>query len=386
MKIALVASNWRPISSAEKNVFAPGLIILELADRLVERGHEVTLFAPKNTITRAKLISEGLNSVYEDYLDLLYSDLPTFLKIEQQYEMVLLSKAFEMAQQKDFDVVHVHKTNIEPYFSNLINCPMVITSHNSYLIGKSSVLSPADKIRLKKYGQSCYYTALSKFIAGEVPLNFLGIVGNGIDLDQYKFDSKGNETMLFVGRLIQSKGPDVAVKLAEELKKPIQVVGDIRAGKDDKTFGGKLVEKINQSKFAKYQGFIPHSEISSVFSNAKLLLFPISEPEGFGLTIIESMACGTPVVAYNLGAVSEIIEDGKNGFLCPPGDYDSLIKAAEKIYNLSDEAYKQMRLACRKKVSEKYTLDLMVSGYEEIYKKAVQEWKDKRSNNLGGLI
>lgn len=375
MKIAMIASNWRDISSDTNNIYAPGIIILSLVDLLVERGHDVTLFAPKNTKTKAKLISEGLNSSYHDFRSLWDKDQEVYLQIQLQYEMVLLSKAFEMANNGEFDLVHVHKTLLEVYFSKLIPCPMVVTSHLPYLESLGKLSTDADKIRLKKYKNICYYTALSDFVKNQVDLNFVSTIYNGLDLKNYPFDQSGGDHLLFVGRMIERKGPDVAVKLADDLKKKLKLIGDIRPSKINRTYWTALESEIKRTSYCEYLGFINYKKMYQYYQKAKVLLFPIREPESFGMAIIEAMACGTPVIAFDLGPVSEIIENGKTGFICPPNDINAMANAVKKIYAMDEKEYQQMRKNCRSRVENKFTTYHMADGYEKVYHKVIEDYK-----------
>lgn len=379
MKIAIVASNWWPIPGGVNNIFAPGVIILSLADNLVERGHDVTLFAPKDTQTKAKLISENLNSAYDDYQSEWREDFASYMQIEQQYEMVLLSKAFEMAKENQFDLIHVHKTNLEIYFSQLISCPMLVTSHNSYLNPPmGSIFSQADEIRLKKYKNNCYYAALSNFMKKEADLNFVDVIYHGIDLIKYPFNQEGGKSLLYVGRMVKRKGPDSAIKIADALLKPLKLIGDIRPSKINQAYWQEIEKAINNSANSEYLGFRPHNQMSFFYQQSKILLFPIREPESFGLTLIEAMACGTPVVAFDQGPVKEIVQDGITGFVCPADDIGGMVKAVKKIYEMSDNEYQKMRHNCRKHVEENFTVKKMVDGYEKVYGKVIEDWKKRK--------
>lgn len=378
MKIAMIASNWRDIPGDKNNIFAPGIIILSLADALVDRGHEVTLFAPKNTITKAKLISEDLNSSYHDFPALWKDEQEVYLQVQLQYEMVLLSKAFEMANNGEFDLVHVHKTSLEIYFSQLIPCPMVVTSHLSYLESSGKLPTDADKIRLKKYKDTCYYTALSNFVKNQVDLNFIDTVYNGLDLKNYPFDKYGGEDLLFVGRMIERKGPDTAVKIANDLRKKLKLIGDIRPSKVNRAYWEGLESEIKRTSYCEYLGFLNYKTMYPYYQKAKVLLFPIREPESFGMAIIEAMACGTPVVAFDLGPASEIIKDGETGFVCPLNDVEAMAQAVNKIYSMSEEEYQQMRKNCRRHVENKFTVNHMVEGYEKVYEQVIKDWQKRK--------
>lgn len=375
MRIGLIASNWRPIPGGKDNVYAPGVIIQMLADGLIDRGHQVTLFAPEGTRTKAKLISLGLKSAYEDYQQEWRQDLATFLQIEQAYEMILLSEAFEMAKDGDFDLVHVHKTNIEPFFANFINCPMLITSHHSYLKAKAPIFSMADKMRLAKYKNVCYYTALSEFIKKEIDLNFVDIVPNGLEMEKYPFNETGGKDLVFVGRMISSKGPDLALKIAEKAQKRILMIGDIRVGKTNQEFWQKLTSKITESSFAEYIGFVTNDKIASYYQKAKMIVIPNLEPEAFGLVAVEAMACGTPVVAFDIGPIREIVQDGQTGYIVPANNLDAMVKSIQKIYNMSEGEYLNLRQRCRRHVEKRFTKDIMIDGYIDAYQKVIEDHK-----------
>jgi glycosyltransferase involved in cell wall biosynthesis len=109
----------------------------------------------------------------------------------------------------------------------------------------------------------------------------------------------------------------------------------------------------------------------------KAFLVPIEKDEPFGLVMIEAMACGTPVIAFDRGSVSEIIEDKKTGFICPPDDINCMIEAVKKIYQMPENEYINMRKACRKRVEQNFTIEKMVDSYEKIYQKVIEDWKKK---------
>lgn len=373
MRIGLIASNWRPIPGGEHNIYAPGALILALANGLVDKGHDVTLFGPKGTKTKAHLISEGLSSAYDDYPDLWNNDLAMFLQIEQVYEMMIISKAFEMANNGHFDILHAHKTNIEPFFSNLVSTPLVVTQHHSYTRTKAELVSPADTLRIKKYRSSVHYTAISHFMTTEVALNYVGVVYNGVNIDQFTYAENNNrQGILFCGRIRPEKGPDVAIQVAQDLNQKMTIVGDRRTGKSNTEFWRHIEPSFN-NPLIYYAGFIPQYHIAPYYQAAKVTVLPIRTPEPFGLVMAESMACGTPVVAFDLGAAREIIDHGKTGFLVKPNDTKSMIQAVRHIIEMDKEQYQEMQRACRTKVEQNFTEAKMIEGYEKVYQKILAE-------------
>lgn len=372
LRIGLIASNWRPIPGGEKNVFAPGILVLALADRLVEKGHDVTLFAPKGTKTKAKLIHEGLNSSFDDYRDLLRTDLSLYVMIERGYELLLISKAFEMAKAGHFDLLHAHKLTIEPFFAHFVDTPLLITHHQSYRYTILGITTAADLAKLKKYKESVYYIGISKYMTSEVDLNYAGVVYNGIDDRQFTPNpSVQRNGLLFIGRITPTKGPDTAIKIAHQLGMPLTVIGDRRYGQANEAFWKQIEPNLHQ-KGIHYKGFVPANKTAPYYQRAKVTLFPIREPEPFGLVMAESMACGTPVIAFDLGSVSELIVNGETGFIVKPGDTKAMMKAAKRLLELSEDKYQVMKKACRLRVQQYFTLDKMVDDYESVYQKVIE--------------
>ena len=180
MKIGLIASLARPIPGGEKNIFAPGVLILALANGLARKGHDITLFAPRDTKTKSKLISEGMMSAYDDLNKYFTDDKATFIQLERDYDLILTSKAFEMAKEGKFDILHSHRVVPEIYFTDFINTPVVFTNHSPYGQTVGGITTKADILRNKKYAKSCYYTALSNYIQKSIKLNFVATVYNGL--------------------------------------------------------------------------------------------------------------------------------------------------------------------------------------------------------------
>lgn len=373
MKIALLAPSSKPMPSPEGIIFAPGLISSYLADGLALNGHDVDFYAPKDSETKANLISQDILSAYS-----LYKNKSRDILVEQtwQHELFLTACAIEKSDQ--YEIIHSHNYRRDAYFTNFSKTPLVFTIHNStdedekdYLLSRL----------FKKYSREAYFIGISdshiKLAAKD--FNFFGKVYNGINLGNFQFSEKGGDDILFIGRIMKRKGPDIAIKVAESVKKKIVFCGrqDYINGEE---FYRKIKEIMDNSKYVNFVGPVPFNHASDYYKKAKLLIFPLRKPESFGLVMIESMACGTPVVAFGRGAVPEIVKDGVTGFICPPDDIDSMVKAVKRIYEMPEDEYQAMRRACRKHVEENFTVEKMVSGYEAVYKKVIADWKKKGRN------
>jgi glycosyltransferase involved in cell wall biosynthesis len=175
----------------------------------------------------------------------------------------------------------------------------------------------------------------------------------------------------WIGRFAPVKGADVAIKLANSLKEKLSLAGQERT---TDYFTKKIMPEVKKSKFVEFVGPVDGKRRSQIIGESKFFINPISWEEPFGLVVPEANACGTPVIAYNRGAMSELIKDGYNGYLVKPGDFNGLIKAAEKLYEMPQSEYRQMRNYCRKHVEENFTVEKMVDGYEEVYQKIIAEF------------
>lgn len=381
MKIAMLASNRRPIPSPSDLIFAPGVIIYELTEGLVRKGQEVTLFAPEGTKTSARLVTAGTRSLYddfageEDFAQKRIENLEKYWTMDVQYELLMTSTAFEFIKKNQFDIVHCHKTLHEIYFSKFINAPCLFTIHDA---AEREAGNDIDILRLKKYAKETYFVSISNAQRiGLDYLNFIDTVYNGIDLKNFEF-STGGETILFAGRLNAGKGLDKAVEIARMSGKPLNIAGDIVPTIEGQKFYNKVKESFNNQ--IKFLGHTAYSQMTDLYRQSKILLFPIKWNEPFGLVMIEAMACGTPVVAFGRGSVPEIVKDGETGFICPPDDLDCMIKAVKKIYDMPEDRYQAMRQACRKHVEENFTVEKMVDGYERAYQKVIEDWKKKNAS------
>lgn len=381
MKIALLASNQRPIPSPKDLIFAPGVLIHFLTEGLVDRGHEVTLFAPEGTQTKARLITCGTKSSYEefapggDFIKKRAENLLEYTRQSVQYELLMAANSFEYIRTHDFDIVHSHKTLHEIYFTNFISKPCLFTFHDP---PQREAASRIDILRLKKYSQSCYFVSISNSQRTGIDfLNFTDTVFNGVNLEDFQFTTKADGGLLFVGRLEQKKGADIAIKVAKLTSQQLTVIGDRVVQKpEEKKYFYEISKEFDQNN-VKFLGHIFYQDIYPLYQNRKAFLFPISSQESFGMVMVEAMACGTPVVAFDRGAVREIVKDGETGYVCPPGDIDCMVKAVKRIYEMPKDEYRKMRENCRKRVEENFTVEKMLDGYEKVYEKVIADYKSK---------
>lgn len=333
MKVAMLAPiAWRtpPVH------YGPWELVTSLiTEELVKNGVDVTLFATANSITQAKLKSV-IPSGYEE-------DKNLDAKV---WECLHISECFERAHE--FDIIHNQFDFLPLSYSGLTDTPVVTTIHGF----SSDRIMPV----YKKYNNNTHYVSISD--ADRSPeLDYIATVHHGIDLDQFTFndDPKG-DYILYFGRVHHDKGTKEAVEIARKLNMRLIIAGIVQ----DQGYFDAYVTPYLKDGEVEYVGSVGPEKRDILLGNAKLLLHPINFSEPFGLSIIEAMACGTPVVAFNKGSMPELINDGENGFLVDNAD-----EAMERIKDIDS----LIRADCRRIVMDRFSKEAMGRNYIEVYSK-----------------
>lgn len=311
------------------------LVTSLLTEELVKKGVDVTLFATENSITEAKLRSVAPKGYEED------KDIDA-----KVYECLHISECFE--QSGEFDIIHNQFDFLPLTYSRLIDTPLVTTIHGF----SSSKILPV----YKKYNLNTHYISISDADRSS-ELDYLATVYHGIDLSQFTFNpNPKGDYILYFGRVHHDKGTKEAVEIARALEMRLVIAGIIQ----DQGYFDEFVKPFLKEGKVEYVGNVGPKDRDKLLGNAKLLLHPINFSEPFGLSIVESMACGTPVVAFNKGSMPELITDGVNGFLTENSE-----EAIEKIKNID----KIERSDCRDVVEQRFTKEIMAENYIDVYKR-----------------
>lgn len=363
LKIAMLASNLIRIPPTPKflrqgRAGAAESVVYGISEELVKRGHDVTLFASGNSKTSARLVNVTQKDSLRDRNIGVNNHIP--------YEHLLISKAYQMAAKGQFDIIHSHFDIRTAFYAPLVSTPTISTLH-----------SPLDSYNtqkiLKFYTNTQYYVSISDSQRKPLPnLNYIATIYHGLNnLEKMKFSTKPGDYLLFVGRFREEKGVSEAIQVARKTNNKLILLGE--AHSDQLEYWNKKIKPFIKGKITK-RGFLSRKLVFQYMRNAKALLFPIQWEEPFGLVMIEAMACGTPVIAFNRGSVSEIIDEGKTGFIVKPWtkqgkpNVEGLIAALKNIDEID-------RMECRRHVQKKFTVESMVDGYEAAYKSALKDFK-----------
>lgn len=303
-----------------------------VTEGLVARGHDVTLFATADSLTSGVLHAVCPRGYEEDRS-----------LIPKVWECLHISELFEHAGA--YDLIHNHFDFLPLTYSGMTTTPVVTTIHG--------FSSPGILPVYKKYNGRTYYVSISD--ADRSPeLDYIRTVYHGIDLARFDFQPEPDDYLLFFGRMHQDKGVREALRIAEACRKKLIMAGIIQ----DQAYYDRFVAPHIDNDQVVYIGSVGPVERNRLLGKALALLHPIQFNEPFGLSVVESMACGTPVIAFDRGSMPELIENGRNGFLV--GSVEEAVAAVARVAQID-------RACCRQRVEHHFTVDQMIDGYIQVY-------------------
>lgn len=314
-------------------------VVSWLTEELVRQGHEVTLFASGDSKTAARLepvVPQGLR------LSGIHDSLP--------YNIILLDRV--AARSHEFDVLHFHIDFFHyPLFRSMAHKTLT-TLH-----GRQDLPELPDVYRAFPHMP---LVSISNHQRLPVPpVNWRGTVHHGLPLRALKEGGGEGGYLAFLGRICADKGILPAIEIARRARLPLKVAAKVDPA-DRQYFETHVAPVLAKSPHVEFIGEICDGRKSEFLGGAKALLFPISWPEPFGLVMIESMACGTPVIAFDSGSVPEILEDGLTGFVVKDVE-----EAARAVHRL-DRLY---RPSIRSRFEERFSAAAMAREYVRIYRK-----------------
>ncbi|MFW5851040.1 MAG: glycosyltransferase family 4 protein [Bacteroidota bacterium] len=303
-----------------------------ITEGLVDENIDVTLFATGNSITKGKL-----QYVSKD----AYCENPEM--DPKVWECLHISNLMEQADK--FDIIHNHFDFLPLSYSRLIKTPMITTIHG---FSSQKILEV-----YKKYNNNCSYVSISN--SDRSPeLNYAATVYNGINEKEFTFKEISHDYLLFFGRIHPEKGTFEAIQIAKKSGRKLIISGLIQ---DQEYFNNHVKPYINNSDII-FVGNTGPKERDKLMGEAYALLHPISFNEPFGLSVAEAMMCGTPVIAFNLGSMPELIDNGKTGFLV-----NTISEASEAVANINSIS----RKFCREWAYSKFSRKEMIRGYTDVY-------------------
>jgi UDP-glucose:tetrahydrobiopterin glucosyltransferase len=360
MRIALVA----PLVSTIAQPYLGGAqaLIADLAQGLMRRGHSVRLFARKESFVPGIPI-EQLN-VPESVLPADFSQSSLERSLDKGFfdqANIFLGLFLQLRRRSDeFDVIHAHAFDWPAFACStlLTDVPVVHTLHMPAI---SHEINSALRV-LNAQGHPLTLATVSEACAASyapyTPID--AVIYNGIELEAIPFSARVSRQapLLFAGRIAPEKGVEAAIDIAEMANYPLLIAGGIY---DRAYYENRIAPRIERAgDRVTYLGLLEHLALWKVMGQSLGLLFPIEWDEPFGLTAVEAMATGTPVIAYRRGAVEEVIKHCETGFLVEPGEKAHAAALVDDLFDIP-------RALCRAHVETNFSIHRMLDGYEKLY-------------------
>ena len=332
-------------------------IVSYLTEELVQQGHDVTLFASGDSKTSAKLVPCCKMALRLD---------PS-VKNPLVYHIIMLEEVRQRIDQ--FDVLHFHIDILQaPLIRDIADCT-VTTQHGR--------LDLPDLIPFYGMFRELPLVSVSndqhKYLRHA---NWVGTVHHGLPRDLLPFQpNAAGRYLAFLGRILPEKGPNRAIEIAARAGMPLEIAAKV--DRVDQTYWDEIIQPMVEAHSnVEFIGEIDERDKAAFLGEAAALLFPIDWPEPFGLVMIEAMACGTPVIAFRRGSVSEVVEDGISGFVVDT--IEEAVRAVQRIVTLD-------RARVRAAFERRFTVDRMARDYVQIYRElAPARAKSERVRTLNG--
>ena len=314
-------------------------IVSYLTEELVRLGHEVTLFASGDSVTNTRLIAPCQRSLRKNEK----------CKDPVAREVLLVDHVLEHAGE--FDVIHFHTGYLHFPVCRCLSVPHLTTLHGR--LDLPDLVPVFDRFRNEPL--------ISISNAQRQPLawaNWQTTIYHGLRTDLFSFRRGSDDYLAFLGRISPEKGADRAIEIAKRVGIPLKIAAKV--DRADRRYFKRVVEPLLNEPYVEWVGEISDHQKNDFLGNAYALLFPIDWPEPFGLVMIEAMACGTPVIAYDRGSVPEVMDDGVTGFIVR--ELDEAAEAVRRVRNLS-------RARCREVFDKRFTATRMANDYIHMYQR-----------------
>jgi glycosyltransferase involved in cell wall biosynthesis len=335
MRIAQVAPLYESVPP--KTYGGTERVVSYLTEELVARGHDVTLFASADSVTRARLVAgcpQALRFDVSCHDPLVYH----YLLLEQVAR-----------ERKQFDLIHFHTDYLHFPLARHYGLPHLTTLHGRLDLPELGML-------YREYSDAPVVSISDAQRTGVPHAAWLGTVYHGLPKDLYQFNERPGGYLAFLGRVSPEKRLDQAIEIASRLGVVLRVAAKV--DRHDRDYYVREIAPLLHNPHVEFIGEISEGEKSEFLGGAQALLFPIDWPEPFGLVLIEALACGTPVIAYRRGSVPEIIADGDTGFLVD--NADEAVAAVRRLRQLS-------RRRCREVFEARFTSGRMADDYLAMY-------------------
>ena len=308
-------------------------IVSYLTEELVRAGHDVTLFASGDSVTNARLIASCERSLRKNER----------CKDPVAREVLLVDHVIERANE--FDLIHFHTGYLHFPICRYLPVPHVTTLHGR--------LDMPDMVPVFERFRDVPVISISNAQRQPLPCaNWQATIYHGLPKELFAFQPNQGSYLAFLGRISPEKRVDRAIEIAKRVSMPLKIAAKV--DRADRRYFKRDIEPLLKQSHVEWIGEISDQQKNEFLGNAYALLFPIDWPEPFGLVMIEAMACGTPVIAYDRGSVPEVMENGVTGFIV--SEIEQAVEAVGRVRDLS-------RARCREVFEKRFTASRMASDY-----------------------
>lgn len=354
MNIAVMVRGYITAPQPKDIIYAPIELAIDICEQLTKRGHGVTYFGPMGSHMQAKVETLNLPPLVHNQQEM--SSVMEGEPMRHYYTAIQESQyaleMFQRAKAGEFDLLYFHHPEVAlPYAKLFPEVPVVYTLHDP--------ISDWYKDMFALGGSpNQHFVSISNSQRRPAPdLPYAATVYNGINIEQFTFEAEPDDYLLFTGRMVAEKGIKEAVEVAQQTDSRLLMIGPVY---DDNREAFDCCVKPYLNERILHLGFIERADIARYYQKAKAFLAPMQWEEPFGLTLVEAMACGTPVLAMNRGSVPEVIVDGKTGFVV--NTLADMVEAVDKLDTIN-------RQDCRDHAVSKFATKQMVDGYEAVFTK-----------------
>jgi glycosyltransferase involved in cell wall biosynthesis len=321
-------------------------VVSNLTEELVAMGHEVTLFASGDSETRAELIP-----IVDKALRLDPHSVDPLAP-----HILMMEKVF--SNSKQFDLIHFHVDHIQ--------LPLIQRYGGATLSTFHGRLDIPDLVPLYRQYSDLNFTSISNSQRNPLPwLNWRGTVYHGLNPNDFRFYEKQGDYLAFLGRISPEKGVEDSIAIAKQFGMKLKIAAKV--GDADQKYFVDEIEHLLEDPLIEFIGEIGENEKNDFLGKAFATLFPIAWPEPFGLVMIESMACGTPVIAFRRGSVPEVMIEERSGFIVD--HQEGALTALTKVRDFH-------RALARQVFEERFTAKRMAGDYVKIYETLVEHAKE----------
>lgn len=358
MKIAIMVRSYLESPVPNDIAYSPTSVAIAIAEGLAAREHGVTFFGPEGThlqgVTTETCNVRPLVTTEQQFQEMIATTDLFHDYVPSLYDQYMAKEMFDRASKGEFDALIFHHPESAMGLAELYpDVPVIYVLHD-YL----------DDLRRQviemHQSPNQHFISISNNQRRNAPdLAYAATIYNGIDTDLFAYSDDAEDYLMFAGRITPEKGVKEAVQVAMKSGRRLIITGQLLP--PNYWYFDEHIKPYLNDKIL-YLGMIDKKQLTKYYQKAAALLVPVQWEEPFGLTMAESMACGTPVIAFRRGSVPELVKDGKTGYIVD--NTADMIDAIDKISNIN-------RQDCRHHAEQSFTVDTMVQQYEAVLHKII---------------